>query len=236
MQTEEVTLSVGDKLRAYFTDNPTAATVATARKFACDAGYVSSIKKEMGLARRYQAAKKPVKKVKSITRTDGTFKSGAVSKRQQITHYFRENPDASPAAVAKKFSYSPGATHNCKQEAKKTPLSPQPPEWVRNLTGPLPAKSGQQQGFDYSTYIAEIADEFEPPKLDAVIDQLDVSPKQETGLTDPWRAFGLWMTREQYTGYLRGLAVSKLSRPLASHKDMLEINRIVTKLAELTGS
>jgi hypothetical protein len=133
-----------------------------------------------------------------------TYKTN--SKRQKIIQYFRENPDASPAVVAKKFDYSYGATHTCKRLAAETPLSPlatmKPPEWVRKLTG-TPAV--QQE-----------------------------TPKEEAP-ADPWRAYGLWMTREQYAGYLRGLAVSKLTRSMLGHKDLLEVNRIVTKLAELTG-
>ena len=73
------TTSKGDQLRAYLTENPTAGTVDTAKRFNCDAGYVSTIKKEMGLARLYTAQKKPVKKpkqVKAATRPDDTFKNG----------------------------------------------------------------------------------------------------------------------------------------------------------------
>lgn len=80
MKTEETTMSKGDQLRAFFTENPDAATVATARQFECHAGYVSAIKKKMGLNRLYQARKKSakkVKKVKSATHTNGTFKNGA---------------------------------------------------------------------------------------------------------------------------------------------------------------
>lgn len=79
MQTEKATVNRGDQLRDYLTANPTAKTVATARAFNCDAGYVSTIKKGMGLARPYPARKKPVKKpkqAKAATRPDSTFVNG----------------------------------------------------------------------------------------------------------------------------------------------------------------
>ena len=79
MQTEKATVNMGDQLRAYLTANPTAGTTATAKAFNCNAPYVSTIKKEMGLARLYTAQKKPVKKpkqVKAATRPDDTFKNG----------------------------------------------------------------------------------------------------------------------------------------------------------------
>lgn len=84
MQTQEANMSKSDQLRAFFTENPDAATVATARQFDCDPGYVSSIKKGMGIARQYQALKRPkkpvkklVKKVKPATHTNGAFKNGS---------------------------------------------------------------------------------------------------------------------------------------------------------------
>ncbi len=80
MQTEEANTSKGDELRAFFTENPDAATVATAKQFECHAGYVSRIKKEMGLNRLYQARKKSAKKVKKVkpaTHTNGAFKNGS---------------------------------------------------------------------------------------------------------------------------------------------------------------
>lgn len=79
MQTENTPVNMADRLRAYLTANPTAGTVATANAFDCDAGYVSIIKKRMGLARVYPARKKPVKKskqVKAAARPDDTFKNG----------------------------------------------------------------------------------------------------------------------------------------------------------------
>jgi hypothetical protein len=79
MQTEKATVNMGDQLRAYLTANPTAGTTATAKAFNCNAPYVSTIKKEMGLARLYTAQKKPVKKpkqAKAATRPDDTFKNG----------------------------------------------------------------------------------------------------------------------------------------------------------------
>jgi hypothetical protein len=80
MQTQEANMSKGDQLRAFFTENPDAATVAAAKQFDCNPGYVSAIKKGMGLNRQYQARKKSVKKVKkgkSVTHTNGVFKNGA---------------------------------------------------------------------------------------------------------------------------------------------------------------
>jgi hypothetical protein len=83
MNTQEVTMSKGDQLRAFFTENPNAGTVATAKQFECDPGYVSTVKKGMGIARAYHGTrpKKPVKKLtkkaKSVTHTNGTFKNGA---------------------------------------------------------------------------------------------------------------------------------------------------------------
>ena len=80
MQAEEANMSKGDELRAFFTENPDAATVATAKQFECHAGYVSRIKKDMGLNRQYQARKKSAKKVKKVkpaTHTNGVFKNGA---------------------------------------------------------------------------------------------------------------------------------------------------------------
>lgn len=79
MQTEKATVNMGDQLRAYLTANPTAGTTATAKVFNCNAPYVSTIKKEMGLARLRTAQKKPVKKpkqAKAATRPDDTFKDG----------------------------------------------------------------------------------------------------------------------------------------------------------------
>ena len=86
MQTENTPVNMGDQLRAYLTANPTAGTTATAKAFNCNAPYVSTIKKEMGLARLYTAQKKPVKKpkkpvkkpkqVKAAARPDDTFKNG----------------------------------------------------------------------------------------------------------------------------------------------------------------
>ncbi len=164
---------------------------------------------------------------------------GAGSKRQQIIQYFRENPDARPVVVAKKFNYSPGATGTCKQIARETPLrakpAPKPPVWANNLVRP--------KGFtqDIGGQEAPVG------KPDAVLDRLFTTPEevigfihdtpsQEEAPADLWRSYGLWMTREQYAGYLRGLAVSKLTRPILGNKDLLEINRIVTKLAEIAGS
>jgi hypothetical protein len=83
MNTQEVTMSKGDQLRAFFTENPNAGTVATAKQFECDPGYVSTVKKGMGIARAYHGTKrkkpvkKLVKKVKSATHTNGTFKNGS---------------------------------------------------------------------------------------------------------------------------------------------------------------
>ena len=82
MQTQEANISKGDQLRAFFTENPDAATVAAAKQFDCSPGHVSSMKKGMGIARQYQAlkrkkpVKKLVKKVKPATHTNGTFKNG----------------------------------------------------------------------------------------------------------------------------------------------------------------
>lgn len=79
MQTENTPVNMGDQLRAYLTANPTAGTTATAKVFNCNAPYVSTIKKELGLARLYTAQKKPVKKpkqAKAATRPDDTFKNG----------------------------------------------------------------------------------------------------------------------------------------------------------------
>ena len=83
MQTQEANTSKGDELRAFFTENPDAATVATAKQFDCSPGHVSAIKKEMGIARPYlgmkrkKPVKKLVKKVKPATHTNGTFKNGS---------------------------------------------------------------------------------------------------------------------------------------------------------------
>ena len=140
---------------------------------------------------------------------------GAGSTRQKIIQYFRENPDASPAVVAKQFGYSTSATSTCKWEAKKeasTNHAPKPPGWVMDLVRP--------KGFTQDIMGQE------NPKAET---------QKEEAPADPWRAYGLWMTREQFAGYLRGLAVTKLTRPILGNKDLLEVNRIVTKLAEITG-
>jgi hypothetical protein len=80
MQTQETNMNKGDELRAFFTENPDAATVATAKQFDCSPGHVSAIKKEMGLNRQYTTQKKSAKKVKKAkpaTHTNGVFKNGA---------------------------------------------------------------------------------------------------------------------------------------------------------------
>ncbi len=128
------------------------------------------------------------------------------SKRQKIIQYFREHPDARPADVARSFGYSSGATFTCRQVARGTPLPPK--------SAPKPP--------EWALNLVR------PPAVQ------QETPKEEAP-ADPWLSFGLWMTREQYAGYLRGLAVSKLTRSMLGHKDLLEGNRIVTKLAELTG-
>ena len=131
---------------------------------------------------------------------------GAGSKRQKIIQYFREHPDARPADVARNFGYSPGAVFGCRQVARDTPL---------------PAKSAPKPP-EWALNLVR------PPAVQ------QETPKEEAP-ADPWRAFGEWMTREQYIGYLRGLVVNKVSRPLAGHKDMLEASRAAAELAELMG-
>ena len=102
MQTQEANMSKGDELRAFFTENPDAATVATARQFECHAGYVSAIKKKMGLNRLYQARKKSAKKVKKVkpaTHTNGTFKNGAGWQKMSVAEFKKTNGGSAPHTV-----------------------------------------------------------------------------------------------------------------------------------------
>jgi hypothetical protein len=96
MQTQEANISKGDQLRAFFTENPDAATVAAAKQFDCSPGHVSAIKKEMGIARPYlgmkrkKPVKKLVKKVKPATHTNGTFKNGSGWSEGLVTTFVKE--------------------------------------------------------------------------------------------------------------------------------------------------
>ena len=140
---------------------------------------------------------------------------GADSKRQKIIQYFRDNPDARPVVVAERFGYNYGSTWDCKKVALKT--SPQP-DTTPGFTEPPRAEPTE--------------------KLQDVIDHLYLPPAPEAKPVEPvdlWRGFGEWMPREQLVGYLRGLVMDKMARPLANHKDMREASRAATKLAELMG-
>jgi hypothetical protein len=141
------------------------------------------------------------------------YSTGPNSKRQQIIRYFRENPDARPVDVAREFKYSPGATHGCKKIAVATPLPVK--SHTMSIVDQVNKLAAQRWVENTPAQKAEPAPEIEP--------------------ADPWRAFGEWMTREQFIGYLRGVVVSKVSRPLASYKDVMEASRAAAKLAELMG-
>jgi hypothetical protein len=218
MQTEEATMSLGDNLRAFFTKNPDAGTVATARQFECDPGYVSSIKKGMGIARPYRGQKRVTKPVKKLAVT---------TKRQQIIQYFRENPDASPAVVAKKFDYSAGAVSSC----KKIALEFKPIKSVTYTDGTF--KNGA--GWGGGSQILSGTGWLEHAKAALVSPEVAPAPAHvaPTPSPSPWADYGLWMDREQLRGYLLGRAVEYLTK--GDKLSIEEALRCVTKLAELTG-
>lgn len=153
-----------------------------------------------------------------------TYTTGPNSKRQKIIRYFKENPEASPAVVARKFVYSPGATHQCKKLALAAMSVTRPDDtfkngtgWIEGLATALSAKpNGASQYAEealaqgWSTKEAATP----PPSLFS------------------WTDYSLWMDREQMRGYLRGRAVEYLTK--GDKLSVEEALRCVTKLSELT--
>jgi hypothetical protein len=148
---------------------------------------------------------------------------GAGSKRQTIIQYFRENPDARPVVVAERFGYAYSATWECKKVARRT------------------MQGGAQTAMPNLKPASGALGVIPTETLQGIIDGLypsivpETQPAELTEPVDLWRGFGEWMPREQLIGYLRGLVIDKMARPLASHKDMREASRAAAKLAELMG-
>lgn len=153
-----------------------------------------------------------------------TYTTSPNSKRQKIIRYFKENPEASPAEVARKFVYSYGATHTCKRLAAETP-----PEvkvvnltngtgWIEGLGSALAAKPNGASQYAEEALAQRVAPAPEPLKHSAPLFS--------------WADYGLWMDRDNLKGYLRGRAVEYLTK--GDKLSVEEALRCVTKLSELT--
>jgi hypothetical protein len=155
------------------------------------------------------------------TSTKRTYSTGPNSKRNKIIRYFKENPDASPAVVAKKFDYAPSATYGCKRIAraavKETAVEKN--GTFKNGSG-WTGESKILSGTGWLEHALEVA-----PAL------VHVAPPPPPSLFS-WADYSLWMDREQMRGFLRGRAVEYLTK--GDKLSIEEALRCVTKLSELT--
>jgi hypothetical protein len=151
------------------------------------------------------------------TSTKRTYSTGPNSKRNKIIRYFKENPDASPAVVAKKFDYAPSATHSCKRIARAAMEGT-----AVEKNGTFKNGSGWSEGLMTALASPEVA-----PALAHV-----APPPPPPPSLFSWADYSLWMDREQMRGFLRGRAVEYLTK--GDKLSIEEALRCVTKLSELT--
>jgi hypothetical protein len=158
-----------------------------------------------------------------------TYSTGPNSKRNKIIRYFKENPDASPAVVAKKFDYAPSATYGCKRIAraamKETAVEKN--GTFKNgsgWTGKSQILSGTVRGGGGWVELAS-------PEVAPALAHVAPPPPPPPSLFS-WADYSLWMDREQMRGFLRGRAVEYLTK--GDKLSIEEALRCVTKLSELT--
>jgi len=101
-----------------------------------------------------------------------------MSKKSEAIEYFMVNPDASPAEVARMFGVGYGNIYNYRKEALGIPIK----KYKKSK-----AKTGK-----VGRAKKVVAQEAEPLGLKA-----DDEPEN-------WRAYSQFMTREEFTGFLRG--------------------------------
>jgi hypothetical protein len=153
-----------------------------------------------------------------------TYSTGPNSKRNKVIRYFKENPDASPAVVAKKFDYAPSATHSCKKLALAAMK-----ETAVEKNGTFKNGSGWSEGL----MTALIG----PAQMSSDDLYTLTQGRSKNVVTPPpslvsWADYSLWMDREQMRGFLRGRAVEYLTK--GDKLSIEEALRCVTKLSELT--
>jgi hypothetical protein len=165
-----------------------------------------------------------------------TYSTGPNSKRQKIIRYFKENPDASPAVVAKKFDYAPSATHSCKRIARAAMKGTDVGTngtfkngsgWSEGLMTALAPKSATMSVVAQVNTLAAQRWGGVAPDLQARIEPVTPPPSLFS-----WADYSLWMDREQMRGFLRGRAVEYLTK--GDKLSIEEALRCVTKLSELT--
>jgi hypothetical protein len=159
----------------------------------------------------------------SNTTSRRPYSSGPNSTRQQIIRYFRENPDARPVDVARKFKYSPGATHGCKKIALAAMSDTQ-------TNGTFKNGSGWSNTDLHSALVG-------PAQMSSDDLYTLTQGRSKNVVTPPpslfsWADYSLWMDREQMRGFLRGRAVEYLTK--GDKLSIEEALRCVTKLNELT--
>lgn len=159
------------------------------------------------------------------TSTKRTYSTGPNSKRNKIIRYFKENPDASPAVVAKKFDYAPSATYGCKRIARAAVK-----ETAVEKNGTFKNGSGWSNTDLRSALIG-------PAQMSSDDLYTLTQGRSKNVVTPPpslfsWADYSLWMDREQMRGFLRGRAVEYLTK--GDKLSIEEALRCVTKLSELT--
>jgi hypothetical protein len=156
-----------------------------------------------------------------------TYSTGPNSKRNKIIRYFKENPDASPAVVAKKFDYAPSATYGCKRIARAATK-----ETAVEKNGTFKNGSGWTGGSQILSgtgWVEYAGAALASPEVAPAL--AHVAPPPPPSLFS-WADYGHWMDREQMRGFLRGRAVEYLTK--GDKLSIEEALRCVTKLSELT--